>query len=489
MNEYHEHPLRILKYSAKNIWLLIFPILRSVSHFPFRINREWLYEWLKGAWFDLIILIMILVFGFVRWYYSIIRIDDNGVTHIEGILLRVNRTIPYRNISSSSFEHPFYLRPFHAVKVRCDTSAGVFRTSDMKIMLDSDTSRELMERLPGIKDMGNAYKFPQPSAVSLILFSAFFSSGTTGVIYLATLFYKGGDIARDMIGRYLGSITASTEKFTGKLLQRLPDAAIGIGTLFIGAWLISFIVNLLKYAKFSLRYDKKFIRLSYGAVTHKEYSITTKHINYVDFRQNLLMKLIRASATHISCAGYGNNRKSLPVLVPVRRISRMGKEFEKVGINRGKELEYRPKIKGLWQYIWLPVIVTLSLIPAYLIVSRIIPMLNRLTIFVVIMAEIPAMWMIAVKLTAFFTSGISLYDDRIKLGYSRFSTFHTVIAKRTKIVKVEYEQTLVQKIKGRCNMIFWFEGEVSRRHKIRALPISDVRTISGLLDIDINKKV
>lgn len=27
---YHEHPIKILRYSAKNVWLLIFSLLRSL---------------------------------------------------------------------------------------------------------------------------------------------------------------------------------------------------------------------------------------------------------------------------------------------------------------------------------------------------------------------------------------------------------------------------------------------------------------------------
>ena len=489
MNQYHEHPLRILKYSAKNIWLLIFPLIRGLMHFPFRINREWLYEWLSGAWFDILIIVLIIIFGLVRWYSSLLLIDSASVTHLDGVIIRVRKTIPYSSISSTSFEHPFYLRPFHAVTVKCDTSAGLFRTSDMKLLVSSKVSRELSEKFPGIKPSDGAEEFPEPSVLSLILFSAFFSSGATGIIYLATFFYKGGDIARDMIGRYIDKVTENTERFTGKLLMRLPDAAVGVGALFIGAWLLSFLVNLVKYARFSLFYNKTHLRLSYGAITRKSYSITASHINYIDFRQNLIMKVLRMAATHISCAGYGNSRKSLPVLIPVRRLKSMGPEFEKLGAGRGSKIEYKPKIPALWNYIWLPVIVTFSLVPAYLIVARLIPALNRLTVFVAIMAEIPAVWMILVKFAAFFTSGIAVYDDRIKLSYSRFTIFHTVIAERRKLVKIEYEQTLIQKLKGRCSMIFWFEGEVSRRHKIKAIPVKDVITVSEMLGTDVRQKV
>ena len=40
---YHEHPIKILRYSAKNLWLLIFPLLRSLRFYPFSLQNfvEW----------------------------------------------------------------------------------------------------------------------------------------------------------------------------------------------------------------------------------------------------------------------------------------------------------------------------------------------------------------------------------------------------------------------------------------------------------------
>ena len=71
------------------------------------------------------------------------------------------------------------------------------------------------------------------------------------------------------------------------------------------------------------------------------------------------------------------------------------------------------------------------------------------------------------------------------LRYNRFTTFHTIIADRRKLVKVELEQTIFQKIGRRGSLSFWFEGEIKRRHKVRALSLKDIETISQLLDIEL----
>lgn len=37
---YREHPIKILRYSAKNLWLLIFPLLRSLRFYPVLVSES-----------------------------------------------------------------------------------------------------------------------------------------------------------------------------------------------------------------------------------------------------------------------------------------------------------------------------------------------------------------------------------------------------------------------------------------------------------------
>jgi uncharacterized membrane protein YdbT with pleckstrin-like domain len=477
---YHEHPLRILRYSAKNIWLLIFPLIRGLN--VLRINKDVLYEWLRGAWFDILIIGLIVLFGYVRWHYSEIEVSDSSITHREGFIFRVRTTIPYSNISSSSFERPFYLAPFRASRLRCDTSAGLFSASDMKLMVSDDVCGVIAGRLPGIKKNREAYEFPKPSVWSVILFSVFFSSGLSGTIYVATFFFKGGSIARDVIGTSIDRITDSTEWIAGSLLRRIPDAAVVIGALFVGAWLISAIVNLLKYSDFSLHFTENDIKVAYGIITRKEYRLTAKHINYTDLRQNLIMKLLKVVAVHISCAGYGNKRSRLPVLLPVMRESTLSEELDHIGVSRGRKNEFTPKFTGYWQHIWIPAILAAAVFPLHFIAADLVPELSSLTLFAAVMVEVPAVWFIIVKTAGFLTSGIAIYDDKIKISYNKWTTFHTVIAERKKLVKIELEQTIFQKIGKRCSISLWFDGEMHCRHKVRGIDVRKVRQITELLD-------
>ena len=82
----HEHPLRILRYSARNIWLLIFPLLRGLS--ILQMDAQRLYEWARGAWQDIAVIGLIIVFGFVRWYFARVTISDRYITQRGGVIIR-----------------------------------------------------------------------------------------------------------------------------------------------------------------------------------------------------------------------------------------------------------------------------------------------------------------------------------------------------------------------------------------------------------------
>ena len=126
---YHEHPLKILKYSAKNIWLLIFPLLRGIKAYRLDVNR--LYEWVKGSWFDILIITVILLFGYIRWKFSLITVTKYSIVHRQGIIFKIKTDIPIKNLSSVTIEHPFHLRIFGAVKFYADTRSGTTPSNDM----------------------------------------------------------------------------------------------------------------------------------------------------------------------------------------------------------------------------------------------------------------------------------------------------------------------------------------------------------------------
>lgn len=486
---YHEHPLRILKYSAKNIWLLIFPLLRGIRAFTLDVNK--LYMWLKGAWFDIAVLGAILLFGFVRWYFSRISVTETEIIHTDGVFAKIKTAIPYEKISSITIEQTFYLRPFGGMRVSFDTCAGLFNATDMKMMISKKVCNLVMNKIPNIDVKSGVNYQHKPKIISVLLFSVFFSSSFSGAVYVAAFFFKSGDIAKDLITVSLDRITEETSKISKILIINIPAAAVGIGLIFLFTWLLSFIMNMLRYSGFSLKSDMKQIEIVCGMITKRTYRINMNQVNYTDLRQNLIMKLFKAVTVNISCAGYGSKNKHLPVILPIKKEDNFNRGIEQIGLCKGNKNEIRPGILSFWTYIWAPVITALAIYPVCGEVLKIFPRFAYLASFIRVMSEIPVIWLVTIKLVASATSRISIYDDKIMIRYSKWFDFHTVIAEHEKLVKIKIIQTPLQKISKRCNVSFYLNDEQVQRHYVKALKFKDVRKIMKLLDYDdaLNTKI
>jgi hypothetical protein len=105
------------------------------------------------------------------------------------------------------------------------------------------------------------------------------------------------------------------------------------------------------------------------------------------------------------------------------------------------------------------------------------------------MLEIPAVWFIIVKFVALMTSGVALYEDKIMIRCSSWTKFHTVVSDKSKVVKIELEQNLLQAMSGRCAMSIWFEGEEHKRFKIKAMKAEEVRKIAKIIGYKLGDKV
>ena len=484
---YHEHPLRILKYSAKNIWLLIFPFLRGLRTYHF--SKDFFYSWIQGAWKDILVLGVIVIFGFIRWFFSRIEISDDMLIHHDGVFIKLETYIPFENVSCATVENPLHFAVFGAKRLSCDTRAGIYKAVDIRLLVNEKVCDEVMKHIPDVEDKKSSSDLKRPSALSLLLFSVFFSSGFSGTVYVAMFFFKGGDIAHDIISMSLNTLTKETAKLTDKLLLKIPSVALMIGVFFLGSWFVSFIVNLLRYARFRLESDDDCVKISYGIVNHIDYRIKLAHINYTDIRQNLIMKLFGAVTVNISCAGYGAAKNRMPVLVPVRREKNIGKGFESIGVRSGLDTRFRARKAGAGSYLLPPVIAAIVVIPLYHLsrdaVNSFFPKLTELFHFAAVMAEIPLVWLVIVKIAALLTSGISFHDDMIMIRCSKWNSFHTVIGNVGKVAKVEIEQNLLQKMSKRCAVSIWFGSEEYKRFKVKAMNEEEAIKIAEKLGYEI----
>ena len=204
-----------------------------------------------------------------------------------------------------------------------------------------------------------------------------------------------------------------------------------------------------------------------------------KKINFIDIRQNIIMKLFRVMSVNISCSGYGSdNKKNMPVLVPLITKKMLKNNLSDI-IHAHFSIikQYHPKPTSFWQYIWSYVIIAVLILPLTSLFAYFFPSFYRLAVFITIMAEIPTIWSIIIRITALFTNGITINKEYIQINYSKRFVFHTVIAQKNKIVKYYIKQSPFQRLFKKCTICIYLGCENTVKHSVKAIAINDAYKI------------
>ena len=102
-----QHLLKILSYSAKNVWLLIFPLIRGLLSIKLGDAQAFL-DWLKGAWFDILTVVLIIFTGYIRWFFSYYIVKEDAIMLKNGVFIKTSRLFLYKRYPLLQKNIPFF---------------------------------------------------------------------------------------------------------------------------------------------------------------------------------------------------------------------------------------------------------------------------------------------------------------------------------------------------------------------------------------------
>ena len=489
---YREHPVNIIKYAGKNIWLLIFPLLRGIH--SIRLDVRAFYYWLQGAWFDLLVVLVILGIGYLRWYFIRFRAERNCFVYSSGILIHQEIVIPYQNLSVITAEHPWWLRPLFAVRVQLDTRAGTLKAMDISILVRRSDYRRIKQRLP-IRLRSSKTRSYHPHWLSIVFFSFIFSSSLSGALYLSTFFFQFGKMVdtmlqeslprrlTEMAGEMAEEITAQIAQIS-RIASKIPPIAVGTAIVLLAAWLLSFLINMLRYIGFRYEQDPHQLRIRSGLLTRRRYIIQSDRINYIDLRQNLFMKVCRMTSVQLNCSGYGNARRELPVMVPMipwRRLQETISSFFPQSIPKKNQI--RAPGNGMLTYLYAPATAAAAIPVLSRLLQNALPQFSDFISFGMLMLEIPMLWLLIVKTVAWRTTGITVQGNLLCIRYCRGFRLHTILANADALAKIQIRVSPFQRWYRKCDLHLYFYGSMPHRHPLLGFRIRDVERLYAQLGL------
>lgn len=476
-----QHPVKILSYIAKYLWLLLIPLAKYLIA-----ERFDLKSWFRSNWVEIITLSFILGYGFLRWLFVFFDIEEDCIVAHTGYFGIEETRVYFSEMSTLSLCSGYVYRAIGACTLYIDTDALSLSGADITL----DITRRQGERIYELatKKCRNRPKYIFNSQKkNLLLFSLLFSSTLSGMLLTVTFIYEiyrivGGETEREFLER----VSQELEKYTSVVPKSLLVAAVIIA----GGWLVSFLANLMRHWGFSCTRCEDMLLIKSGKGAKRQHILMRGRINSIDFQQSLLMKLFNICTVSVNCTGYGKRRLEISALVPITtgtqadnsiRMLLPGTVSPMLGLKTG--------LRELRRYIRLPLYTGILIWVGYFwlrdtlfdleIIDRIIPdWRGNLMIFAVIFSA-PFFWLAAVKAAAAMTSGVGFDKTHCFFCCAQGYRFHRVTLRRDKISKLVIVQNPIQKLFGTCHFKLYTASEKRSCYILRAV---DYELVKSLLE-------
>lgn len=472
-----QHKIAILKYTTRNFWLLLIPLLRGLVSMKFDF-----YHWIKGAYLDIIVIGVIFGLAMLRWHFIRFEVKENEIFVSSGVFARQEYVLPYSCISCASAKRLFWFRPLKAVTVTLDSDSCVVPKkrckADVELIMNLNEYTKLYNKIPNeLTKMKLSY---EASRSNLVLFSVLFSSTLSGVIFIGTFFIQGGRILdRKFEHRLLTAVDEFTKIIQGNFGSVTP-ISVAVTLVIVLGWLVSFVSNLLRHINFRVVRKGKNVLVENGLFSLWKYYVNISKVNCADLRQNLLMKICRVMSVHVNCTGYGKKRNEIPVFVPIttrkRVLSSMQQLLPEFTMSN---ITLKPRKMYFMAFLWVPLVMS-TVIPAIGAVAiEIFPEWQGAIKFFALMAEIPSVYLLIVKFVSKFTTGVGIEANTITLKYCKNFYFHTIVVPKSRVAYVRLRQTFFQRRKGCCDVWVYTRGERAARHRVRGIALDEAEKFAA----------
>ncbi len=468
-----QHPLQMLPFIGKYVFLLSLPLLRGLLAIRDPAGFE---AWVRGSWFDILIVLLILVFAFFSWRSSSILIKNDMLILRNGWLFHRRSVLPLSTITTLSVEAPFYLRPFGARRVFIDTAGGIWHNTDFSLLLykkDADTLLTL--RLP---DTSAPQRRQYKARWRYLLFlSLCVSNSLTGILLFAAFFNQSGRILGAEFQRQLvyGLDTLAAP------LRFLPHTAVITALILLIGWALHFLRNLLHYIGFSVVRHRDMLHICSGFFNPRNYTCPVKAINFLNLRQTVLSKILGLYVVFLHCIGYGKRKNDKAVLLPAATAATTKRVLEQLLWELPCcAATVKPVKHALWRYVRWPLLILVLIPLAVYLLTPFTATFTELLHFVGVIACIPVIWRLVIAVLDRGSAGMGVTAACITMRYSRKFTLHTVVIPQERISFIRIRQSVFQKRRDICDVYVYTYNEKRTCHRLRQVSKKDVQK---LLDI------
>lgn len=464
------HPLSILSYLAKYLFLLLIPLLRGFLS----ALQGGLYHWLSSAWIDLLLVLGYLGLGVVIWLCYTLSPTPEGLYVRRGVFLREEYLLPRSRFSCITTVEPFYLKPFGGVFLRVDTPGGGLKQADLSVFLRK-RDLPLLLKVSAPQQPPYLVRGYRPKSSYVFLLAALTSNSFAGVLLLSTLVSQIGEVLGH---RFSEMLYGTFEEVARALAFGLPPAAAAIAYLLLFGYLLAFVSNLLRHGNFSVSRRGELLEIRSGLLTGRTYYLRRRQIGCVDIRRTLFTSILGLSSVFLQTVGYGKYDDDISALIPCTTRQHLESSLRLLLPEyHPSPRTVRPNWRSWGHYLYQGALLCGGVLLGAALSFWLFPTWQSLTFWVGLLCLIPSLWYTIVQLVDFFTAGLSFSQGCFTLRCAHRFYLHQVILPRERVASVRAVASLLQHRRGRCDLIVSIYSEGHRRYRVRDLSWSEVELL------------
>ncbi len=414
------HPLNILKFVRKLLFVLLLPLLRSALNYGLQGTLSTLVRWESA------LAVILIAYGVLRWARFRVTIEDGMLSIRSGLFFSRVAEVPLSSVTCVYVENDPVLTLFGAVKVAIDTNAWEFKNSDFEFYISRKRVGELCDALKTVTPRNRIYLCTLRQIALMSLSSA---SALSGLLVTASIINTGGKLLGDTLEKRLVETLNAVTKL---LSQIIPPAATTLAALLVVGSCISFLMTLFKHMSFVVRCNKKGVLIEQGFFRHKRSFIRRDAIGVGIISMPPLLHLFRRASLCIHASGYGTENGERSILFPVERAREADRSMHLLGIDlcKGDRLSLRVPRRAMSRAVFVPSVWLAVLTALTVTASLLMPSIRQIIlIFGIFVGVINAYWLylrishtrrggaeLRGGVRVFGFRGLTLTDSRFKKG-------------------------------------------------------------------------
>lgn len=474
------HPIAIYFNLYRFLYLLLIPLARGIV----ATLTGGLLEWFSGAWFDLLMIALIVLLAYAKWRCTQYYADIHAIQYTIGIFYRQEIAIPMRQICTIAIEQPLWMRPLRIVRLHVDTFAQNPKRADLSLYLTHEEGQRLLRLHHPTDPPQYAEAVYSPRLLDVVFLSLFTSNSFIGIVFVATFISQIGRLLGDGLYAFLNALVRQISVGMEPLYAlmafafRLPPIATGIAAVLLGGWVFAFLLTLFQTKNLTAARTEGFLHITGGIFVKNQYSLRLSDLCYIDIRQSLLTRVLQLYSVFLTAVGLGKNRTDIRSLIPFstrkrckQQLDALLEEYEEsertIRPNRGAVMKF--VLEPLWPCVLVPLVTWIGV--------QFLPAWSSILWFAGWMVSVPCYWFLGVRVMDFVSSGIGKRDGYYTLRYSKSYYLHTVVFSREKIAMVNIRQSILQRTDLKCDVKISTKAEKPEKHHIRNVPWDETAEI------------